>query len=395
MLDQGIRLAMVILFCCGGSTLLADGKKPMSKVLNAEWTWSDDALKGFVNMYNPSVIHEPGKEYPFRMWFFGWAAGEANPGYPGIDAVFAARSKRIDGDWQVYAGGGEWNAGDPRQWIPVLLPARPVAKVYDNLHNGDPSVVLKNGQYYMALTCAGYDPRDTKNGTMKFKRRKYRSVCGAVSSDGVTWQKIDKPLAFWQDELAYGYSGSMQKDPKIKNYFGGYARPSLLYDNDARKWKLWFDYRAGQRGLGVAYAENAGDFTKAADWKLLRSGKRPVMTGIMNPNVIKIGKRYYAFGIKSGFPAHGKGVKQKWGITRMVALESGNGVDWRYLGHFEPRDGVLRHKTPEAMLVKEGGDLWLYLWFGIRHQDDPGGKTSNYSGRIRYAKQKINPNQIQ
>lgn len=383
------NVIFVILLSSFCLTVLAAQKNTPSKALNSQWQWSQDVMSGFVNMYNPSVIHQPKKEYPYKMWFFGWASGEANPGYHGVDAVFTARSKSIDGEWQVYSGNGRWNADDPRKWVPVLTAANPVEKVYDNLHNGDPSVVFKDGKYHMVLTCAGYDPRDTKAGIMKIKRRKYRSVCGAVSDDGVHWRKIDQPLAFWEHELKYGYSGSMQRKPEIKNYLGGYARPSLLYDENEKKWQLWFDYRAGKMGLGTGYAENRGDFSNPDDWQIIRAGTNPVIVGIMNPNVVKAGNRYYAFGIKAGFDAFGKGVKQKWGTTRMVMLESADGLDWKYLGHFEPQDGALRHKTPEAMVIKDAEGTWLYVWFGIRHKDDPGGKTSNYSGRIRYMKRKV------
>ena len=38
------------------------------------------AFKGFMHAYQPCVIEVPDKEYPYRMWFFGWVSEIANPG---------------------------------------------------------------------------------------------------------------------------------------------------------------------------------------------------------------------------------------------------------------------------------------------------------------------------
>ena len=71
----------------------------------AEWQRDPQPLlTHFDNMYNPCVV-ETGGEYRFRMWLFGWAAGHGNPGVPGCDAIFHARSRDLR-RWEVYCKDG-------------------------------------------------------------------------------------------------------------------------------------------------------------------------------------------------------------------------------------------------------------------------------------------------
>ena len=105
-------------------------------------------LANFDNMYNPCVVEAHG-EYRYRMWFFGWAAGHTNPGWPGCDAIFHARSKNLV-DWEVYSGNQAWDTTmDPKRWIPVLHASD---RWYEAWHVGDPSVVFKDNRYYMAYS---------------------------------------------------------------------------------------------------------------------------------------------------------------------------------------------------------------------------------------------------
>ncbi len=67
-----------------------------------------DLLWGFRNLYNPMVVYDGPGEYPYRMWLFGWAAEDDNPGHAGADAVFTARSKDLR-EWEVYAGEAGWD----------------------------------------------------------------------------------------------------------------------------------------------------------------------------------------------------------------------------------------------------------------------------------------------
>ena len=70
-----------------------------------------DILWNFHNMYNLHIVQVPGDEYPYRGWFFGWAWTDANPGFPGCDAIFAARSRDLLSGWQVWTRSGELAVG--------------------------------------------------------------------------------------------------------------------------------------------------------------------------------------------------------------------------------------------------------------------------------------------
>ena len=89
--------------------------------LIAEADWQRDGrslLTNFNNMYSPCVV-ETGGEYRFKMWFFGWATEQLNPGIPGCDAIYHARSKDLQ-TWEVYSGAGEWDT--------VFFPHRRVSR---------------------------------------------------------------------------------------------------------------------------------------------------------------------------------------------------------------------------------------------------------------------------
>ena len=106
--------------------------------------WERDArplLTNFNNMYNPCVV-ESGGTYRYKMWFFGWAAGFANPGIPGADAIYHARSKDLK-KWGVYCVDGAWDATmRPAKWKPVIHASD---RWYEACMVGDPSIVLKDG----------------------------------------------------------------------------------------------------------------------------------------------------------------------------------------------------------------------------------------------------------
>ena len=76
--------------------------------------WQRDSrnlLMNFNNMYQPCVVETAGK-YPYKMWFFGWAAAATNPGWPGCDAIVLARSKDLK-SWEVHSGKDTWDRQRP------------------------------------------------------------------------------------------------------------------------------------------------------------------------------------------------------------------------------------------------------------------------------------------
>lgn len=142
---------LTILLVCGAEVVPPDNG--YDREVQAPNVWERDQknlLWNFGNMYQPCVREVPDKEYPFRMWFFGWASEDCNPGFPGCDSIYLARSNDLQA-WEVYAKEGKWDKEmNPKKWVPVL--AADEKTEYGSWHIGDPSVVLKDGTYYMAYT---------------------------------------------------------------------------------------------------------------------------------------------------------------------------------------------------------------------------------------------------
>lgn len=229
-------------------------------------------LTNFNNMYNPCVV-ETGGEYRYKMWFFGWAADHTNKNILGCDAIFHARSKDLR-SWEVYSNGDTWDATmDPAKWAPVLHASE---RWYEAWHVGDPSVVFKDGKYYMAYSAtskhfakvAGYP------ATM------VQCVMGGVSDDGIHWRKTENPILHRPEDTA---------NPKpTPDRIGDFHRPSLHWDEG--KWRLWFDYRQPGKGGCVGYAENRGDFMEQGGFKVQHDLRKPLIEMWPNPEVVRIGK---------------------------------------------------------------------------------------------------------
>ena len=360
-----IVLASVFALCA----LAAVGASERAVDRTSLWENSGrNVLWGFDNMYQPCVIEEPGSEYPYKMWFFGWAAADCNPGYPGCDAIFHARSKDLD-HWEVYAGDGRWDATmNPKLWAPVVTPDD---KPYDQWHNGDPSVVRYRGRYYMAFTATGFD-LDGKRGDDPADTDGWLScVMGATSADGIHWTKTKAPLLIWPQDL--GRKEGYAEDPA---YYGDYARPCLR--RDGGRWRLWFDYWCGRNGVSVGYAENLGRFADSKQWRILRADKNPVLASWPNPNVIKVGRRYYCYADPPDYPGpHADG----WMARQIFEATSTDGVHWKVLGYVRPDSDTPACQVPEAVVPKRDGKRWVYVFYACQI----GGSPYNWRyDRIRY-----------
>lgn len=317
-----------------------------------------DLLSGFSNMYQPCVVPVADKDYPFRMWFFGWAVGTGNKGYPGVDAIFHARSKDLQ-KWEVYAGSkdkqDQWDdAMDPKKWVPVVTAGK---NSFDDVHAGDPSVVLKDGTYYMAYTAAG-----------SLGKRKYPSlqkmiscVMGASSKDGIRWTKTDRPLAIEPN--------NSQEAATEAEYSGYFARPCLLWDQG--KWRLWFDHLSPGNGLSMGYAENTGAFDAADGFKVLQAGKNPLLRNWLNPDVIKVGKRYHCFA--DAVDLTRKYDPKKYPIRNLAICEavSDDGIDWKVVGYMPPEDDVPSAHIPQASILEVDGKKWLYVFYACQRGGEP------------------------
>ena len=320
----------------------------------------DKLLTNFLNMYNLHIIEEAeDKAYPFKGWFFGWAVDICNSDNPGCDAIYAARASSLIGPWEVYSGDGEqgrptWDSTmTPKQWVAVLAGGN---RDFHNLHNGDPSVVRKDGKYFMLYSASGNNKDGITFGQPGDTDGDFTNVMAAISEDGLHWTKSGFPVLMyasnWGESIGLAEEGRYLMHPR-----GGYARPSLMIEDG--KFRAWFD--AVIDGLFVMlYAENSGNFLEPNDWNIVRGMGNPALKGFPNPEVIKIEDIYLAF----GDPPHPEGPETGWGARKITWAASLNGHDWKLLGHMKADAGWQATLVPEAIAVEEGSDTWVYLNYG-------------------------------
>jgi hypothetical protein len=309
-------------------------------------------LTNFVNMYNPCVVETPG-EYRYKMWFFGWAASRCNHdlSLTGCDMIFHARSKDLS-HWEVYCENGTWDASmTPSRWIPVLHAS---GKWYEAWHTGDPSVVLKDGRYYMA-----YSSTSKPFGKIPgYPSESVLCVMGAESDDGIHWTKSPAPLL-----IRTGDSDHPQPEP---NRTGDFQRPCLRWDNG--RWMLWFDYWLPGKGVCMGCAENLGDFFHEGGFKP-HDLSRPLLVDWPNPEVIKIGNEYHSFSDPSGYPVSSSIPEdaRKWMTRQLREAVSPDGISsWRKLAYIPPDDDSPACHVPQTLLIQKDGRPWLYLFYATQ-----------------------------
>lgn len=317
--------------------------------LSAQETWERDKrslLTNFNNMYNPCVV-EVGGEYKYRMWFFGWAGDHTNTEWPGCDAIYHARSKDLL-NWEVFSKENGWDATmNPELWVPVLHASD---RWYEAWHVGDPSVVQKDGKYYMAYSATSkhFSKREGYPATM------VQCVMGAVSSDGVHWEKTDKPLL-----IRAGDTPDPKPDP---SRIGDFHRPSLHYEEG--KWRLWFDYWLPGKGVCMGYAESGGGFTAADGFKIQHDLKKPLIQHWPNPEIVRIGNTYHSFSDPPGYPT--KKGESNWKRRQLREAVSTDGIHWKKLPFIAPDDDADACQVPQALVTKVDGRQWLYLFYATQ-----------------------------
>jgi hypothetical protein len=341
--------------------ILGVAEVPADRMIDLTPQWEhgpSPMLKGFHNLYNPCVVHEPTSEYPFKMWFFGWPVADVDPRFTG-DAIFFARARTLNA-WEVYAGDAGWERGmNAKAYVPVMT-ATP--KPYDGMANGDPSVVLRDGVYYMALSSVGFDARKDPQG----RGHLYNVSCilGATSKDGIHWTKTHAPILIWDQEFSQPWEIVDGKIPPApKDYYGAYHRPSLMFDEG--RWKLWFDYFLPGTFVSMGYAENEGDFTQPKDWKVCHAGHDSVLKDWPNPSVVKYKNTYIAFSDAPNYPP------PKGGDGRLLTMAtSPDGITWKVQGHIRP-DGMESSHVPQALLLSQKNIPWLYVFYAWKPQTIP------------------------
>lgn len=367
---------------------------------NDGWYRGGTVLTGFFSLYQPEVVYVEGEEYPYRMYFFGWAFNELNdpedlgggvtyPGYPGGDAIFMARGKNLN-EWEVYSrankGSGEvyWDTtGNAADWVPVLVCGN---EVYDNFHVGDPSIVYQNGIYYMAYSAMGldvYNPNEPNPWDDAAS-----SIMGAVSVDGINWVTSNGPILMWEHEI--GMDERVTRSAENDTFFGMYQRPSLMYDDG--KWKIWFDYWAGYNsgnGTSIGYAENEGDFMNPEDWVVITGDTTPVKSQFVDIDVVKIGDIYYAYGdpflyAQGIYDSSIANEDPSWSLRQIVEMQSYDGINWTVTGYFRPDPGYPTNQIPQVFLDHKTGNVCIFY---ANQQGMEGGvynwhwKTINYMYR--------------
>lgn len=357
-------------------------------------------VENFYNMYHADVVKVDDADYPYRMYFFGWAASFTNQGWPGADAIFLARGKNID-EWEIWSSDDDyteryralrgadatpsydvevlktmeyyWDTEmDPQKWSPIIF--ADLNTYYDNWHNGDPSVVIKDGTYYMAYSGYGTD----LDGVIGGADGDLSVVMGATSEDGIFWTKSEEPILIWEDEIGRDepFTGS-GRDYAVRPFYGVYHRPSMIWDEEAGRFKIWFDYISDYRPgvactMSMGYAENAGDPMKKADWNILKKDGDPALYAFPNPDVEKIGDLYYAVGDPNGAD-HGiqsdRIPTSGWNSRQVVEAMSPDGINWTVTGYIEPDDDTQANQIPT--LYYEDGILVLFYSPQVGNTRDP------------------------
>ncbi len=316
----------------------------------------------FNNMYQPCVVERPGLEHPFLMWFFGWSTDDTNTAFAGCDAVFHARSRDLE-KWEIWCGDGVWDdTMTPALWRPVLTAGdRP----YDNWHNGDPSVVFRDGIYHMAYSAT--------SGPFHKKTRGHLDgmlccIMGATSADGIHWTKTAQPLMIEEAATAEAEDDTA--------HLMDYHRPSLMFEDG--KWRLWFDYWCPPHGVCMGLAENTGEFGAAGGFKMRHNPRTPLIKTWTNPEVVKIGGLYHCFADPPGYPptVSGTDAGRLWSTRQICEAVSEDGLHWKILGFLPPDPGVPACHVPQALRVRKDGADTLCLFYatqkGARFQLRPG-----------------------
>ena len=307
---------------------------------------------------------DDGQGYPYLMWFFAWSYNQENdpqgdyPGYPGGDAIFLARAKALEGPWEIYSVNYEtgehfWDAEQkPFYWYPVIT-CQDVW--YDSWHVGDPSVVYKEGVFYMAYSAMGCDEDMIPSHYEGDTDGNASCIMGAVSTDGINWKRSEKPLIIWDKEKGYNEKANPQE------YMGGHQRPSLMFEDGV--WKMWYDYH----GNLIGYAENAGEFMDSSEWRELYCGDRPLIKAV-DFDVVKIGGIYYAYGDPflywygiddTTLPDYPE-LSGSWNKRQIVEYRSTDGLNWKATGWFRPDEGYGANQIPQVFLDHKNGRVCIF-----------------------------------
>lgn len=350
-----------------------------SKTENAP-PWQREAtplLSGFVNMYSPCVV-ETGGEWRYRMWFFGWSARHANQGMGwGCDAIFHARSRDLK-TWEVWSGDNQWDSTmNPELWRPVLHASE---RWYDNWHNGDPSVVVENGRFYMAYSATSKPIAKTPG----YPSDMVLCIMGATSDDGIHWEKSTHPLLIRKEDTA-----TPRPEPER---IGDFQRPCLRREGGV--WKLWFDYWVPGKGVCLGLAENSGGLVDVNGFTLKHDPAEPLLANWPNPEIIRVGGRWHSFADPAGYPMPQNTPPDAvpWVGRQLREAVSDDGIRWSQLDFIKPDTDAPACHVPQALVTEQDGKVWLYLFYATQTGGRPGDGRYHYEyDRIRAMRREATP----
>ncbi|MCX6358358.1 MAG: hypothetical protein NT029_00990 [Armatimonadetes bacterium] len=339
--------------------------KTYARTMDRTAAWEQvggDLIRGFVNMYHLTILKEPARrDYPYRGWFFGWAAETCNRAQGhGCDMIFAARAPRLEGPWEVWCGGDRWDAGtDVARWKPCLAAGN---AIYDSWHNGDPSIVKVGKRYHMAYSATGHNRDGIPFGAPGDTDSDLNCVMGATSEDGLNWTRTAATLLIEPANI-----GQAPVEPgSYMHPTGLFHRPSLRRERG--KWRLWFDCYTGT-DMPMGYAENPGEFGAPDGFRVLRGPANPVEPNFPNPDVVEVRGVLFAYGDPGGLtplepsdPALKAKMDRGWASRKIVELISLDGLRWVPLGFIE-RDADMQADQVPAAYVE--GDT-IYLTYGAQ-----------------------------
>jgi hypothetical protein len=226
-------------------------------------------------------------------------------------------------------------------------------KFYDCWHNGDPSVVFKDGVYYMAFSATNLEFAKPVKG---HPNKMLLCIMGATSADGIHWTKTAQPLLIEPPEV--------QNPASDDNWLGDYHRPSLMWDND--RWRLWFDYWHPKKGVCMGYAENVGAFDAGGGFQIKHDLMKPLIPNWPNPEEIRVGKRYYSFADPCGYPPKKGDANEGWTSRAICEATSDDGIAWKITGFIAPDADSAALHVPQALVTTVDGREWLYVFYATQ-----------------------------
>jgi len=179
-------------------------------------------------------------------------------------------------------------------------------------------------------------------------------VMGATSTDGLHWAKTDQPLL-----LRPGDTAAPKPEP---DRVGDFHRPGLRREGD--KWRLWFDYWLPGQGVCMGHAENTGDFAAPGGFRITHDLLRPVLPQWPNPEIVKVGNRYYAYGDPPGYPTR-EGASH-WMSRQLREAVSEDGLTWQKQLFLPPDPDADACHVPQALVTEIDGKQWLYLFYATQ-----------------------------